>query len=206
MIPTDLTFDRDGLITAVVQDAVTGEVRMVGWMTAEALDLTARTGEVHFWSRSRQKLWRKGETSGNTLRLVDIVSDCDGDTLLVRAEAAGPTCHTGADSCFGDADRPRFAWLDQLNSIIVARIREAAPASHTALLASQGVEGPARKVLEEAGEVAFAAKDHAITPGADTAAAVVSEAADLLYHLMVLLAERGIPAGTVVDELRSRQR
>ncbi len=206
MIPTNLEFDRDGLITVVAQDAATAQVRMVGWMTAEALDLTTRTGDVHFWSRSRQTMWRKGATSGNTLRVVDIAADCDGDTLLIKVEAAGPTCHTGSQSCFGDAAIPGFAWLDQLESVIVARITDAEPASYTAELASQGVEGPARKLLEEAGEVAFAAKDHSVTPGADTAAAVTSEAADVLYHLLVLLAERGIPAGTVVDELRSRHR
>ncbi len=203
MIPTNLEFDRDGLITVVAQDAATAQVRMVGWMTAEALDLTTRTGDVHFWSRSRQTMWRKGATSGNTLRVVDIAADCDGDTLLIKVEAAGPTCHTGSQSCFGDAAIPGFAWLDQLESVIVARITDAEPASYTAELASQGVEGPARKLLEEAGEVVLAAKDHA---GGGAADRVTEESADLVYHLLVLLAERGLEPCALLDELGRRAR
>lgn len=206
MNQADLDFDADGLIPAVVQDALTDQVRMVGWMNVEAIDQTIATGQVHFWSRSRGVLWRKGETSGNVLELVDISADCDRDTLLVRATPIGPTCHTGTETCFGDDHRQGFAWLEHLDVTVVTRIADDAAGSYTAALARQGVDGPARKVLEEAGEVVLAAKNHAADASDETARRLEEESADVIYHLMVLLAERGIEARAVIEALRRRQK
>lgn len=204
MIPSDLTFDDAGLIPAIVQDAVTGQVRMLGWMNAEALSATERTSQVHFWSRSRRQLWRKGETSGNTLVAVSIEADCDRDAVLVRAVPNGPTCHTGAETCFGDEHQQGFGWLEHLNQTVVSRIAEDVSDSYTAGLARRGVDGPARKVIEEAAELSFAAKDHARSETRANAVRVSEEAADLVYHVLVLLAERGIEAHEVIDSLRNR--
>lgn len=202
----ELKYDAAGLIAAVAQDARSGQVRMVGWMNADAVRTTIETGQAHFWSRSRQTLWKKGETSGNTLAVVEMRADCDADTLLLSVVAAGPTCHTGAETCFTDEPSAGFAWLEGLNATILERIGTEAADSYTARLAAEGVDGPSRKVLEEAGEVAFAAKNHAQSPSPARAHEVAAEAADLMYHLLVLLAERGIPAGAVIDELGTRSK
>lgn len=204
MSPDQFEYDDNGLIAAVAQDARTGQVRMVAWMNEEAVQKTLDTGDAHFWSRSRQMLWRKGETSGNTLSVVGLRPDCDSDTLLLSVIPAGPTCHTGEETCFGGGSLAGFAWLEELNAAVVNRIETNPADSYTASLATMGVDGPARKVLEEAGEVVFAAKNHANNPDADHTHEVAAEAADLVFHLMVLLAERGIPAGAVIDELRHR--
>lgn len=195
-------FDDRGLVPAVVQDATTGRVLMLGWMNAESLALTERTGIVHFWSRSRGRLWRKGETSGNELRLVDLVVDCDGDTLLVRVVPTGPTCHTGTESCF-DAIGDRGFGLDDLWRTIVQRVTDRPEGSYTARLADGGVDACARKVIEEAGEVVLAAKDHERDGPPERLA---EEAADLLYHLLVLLAERDVPLEEVLGVLAARSR
>ncbi len=200
-------FDDAGLVAGIVQDVRTGRVLMLGWLNAESLRLTQETGQVTFWSRSRNELWRKGETSGNTLELVDIAVDCDADALLITAQPAGPTCHTGAVSCFdADPEDPSrsFAELDQLWRVIEQRATERPEGSYTARLLADGVEGPGRKVTEEATEVLLAAKDHAAGSVDDTR--VAEEAADLVYHLLVLLAERGIEPGAVLTELESRRR
>lgn len=198
-----LRFDSSGLIPAIVQDAVDGRVLMLGYMNAEALAATERTGDVHFWSRSRDELWRKGATSGNTLRCVSIDADCDADALLVTAEPHGPTCHSGTATCFGDGpDLERS--LATLWRTIAARQVERPEGSYTVVLLDGGVDACARKVLEEAAEVAFAAKDHAAATG--SAARVVEESADLLYHLLVLLAERAVDLELVVEELERRAR
>jgi phosphoribosyl-ATP pyrophosphohydrolase/phosphoribosyl-AMP cyclohydrolase len=202
----------DGLVPAVVQDALDGRVLMVAYMDREALAATLATGEVHFHSRSRDRLWKKGETSGNVLRLRDIAADCDGDALLVRADQVGPTCHRGTRSCF-DADEsaePRgqgFAWLESLWATIVDRAATRPEGSYTAKLLAKGVDGPARKVAEEATEVLMAAKDDAAaTDHIATGAALAGETADLLYHVLVLLAERDVAPTTVLDVLRTRHR
>lgn len=208
---------RDGLVTAVVQDVADGRVLMVGHMDAEALAATLASGEVHFHSRSRGSLWRKGETSGNVLRLRGIALDCDGDALLVGAEPAGPTCHRGTRSCFDPADAAAapacqgFGWLETLWDTIAARVATRPAGSYTARLLEGGVDTVGRKVTEEATEVLLAAKDDATAEaaGADrggTRAALAGEAADLLYHALVLLAERGLPPAEVLTVLRARHR
>ncbi len=209
----------DDLVPVVVQDAADGRVLMLAYANAEALAATFATGEVHFFSRSRGRLWRKGETSGNVLRLRSLALDCDGDALLATVEPAGPACHRGSRSCFDPDDgaattEPRvpgqgFAWLETLWSTIADRARTRPAGSYTARLLSAGVDGPSRKVAEEATEVLMAAKDDAVAEaaGADRTApraALAGEAADLLYHALVLLAERGLPASSVIAVLRKR--
>jgi phosphoribosyl-AMP cyclohydrolase / phosphoribosyl-ATP pyrophosphohydrolase len=212
----DVRFGADGLIPAIVQDASDGTVLMLGWMDAEALDATIASGEVHLHSRSRDRLWRKGETSGNTLHLVGLAADCDADALLVTAEPAGPTCHRGTRSCF-DAEgattpaRQGFAWFETLWATIAARAADRPAGSYTADLLNGGVDASARKVAEEATEVVIAAKDDAAAESADadrtaTRQALVGEVADLAYHALVLLAERGAAPSLVINELRSRNR
>ena len=213
----DLAFGADGLVPVVVQDAADGRVLMVAYMDAEALAATVATGEVHFHSRSRGRLWRKGESSGHVLRLVDLATDCDRDALLVTVDPLGPTCHRETRSCFDPDDAPPerttqgFAWLETLWGTIAARASERPEGSYTARLLSNGVDAVARKVTEEASEVLIAAKDDAAAEdaGSDRAAtrqALAGEAADLLYHTLVLFAERGLPPSTVVEALRARHR
>jgi phosphoribosyl-ATP pyrophosphohydrolase/phosphoribosyl-AMP cyclohydrolase len=205
----------DGLVPVIVQDIADGRVLMLAYANAEALALTLETGEVHFWSRSRRSLWRKGETSGNVLRLVGLALDCDGDTLLASVEPAGPTCHSGTRSCFDaggtapEADAQGFSWLEVLWSTIAARAASRPAGSYTAQLLAAGVDGPARKVTEEATEVLMAAKDDAVAqregaPRDELRSALAGEVADLLYHALVLLAERGLPPATVIARLRKR--
>lgn len=208
-------FGPDGLAPAIVQDASDGRVLMLAWMDAAALEATLATGEVHFHSRSRNRLWRKGETSGNVLRLRGIVVDCDADALVVSAEPAGPTCHRGSRSCFDPADATPnegvqgFAWLETLWATIGARAAERPAGSYTARLLDGGVDAVGRKVVEEAMEVVLAAKDDAAAEavGSDrsvTSARLAEEAADLIYHAIVLLAERVVEPRRVVEQLRSR--
>ncbi|HEV8403158.1 MAG TPA: bifunctional phosphoribosyl-AMP cyclohydrolase/phosphoribosyl-ATP diphosphatase HisIE, partial [Candidatus Limnocylindrales bacterium] len=188
-----VVFGPDGLVPAVVQDATDGRVLMVAWMDAEALEATVASGEVHFHSRSRGRLWRKGETSGNVLRLVDLVVDCDADALLVTVDPAGPACHRGTRSCFDPDGAPAerstegFAWLETLWATIAERAAIRPDGSYTAALLDGGVDAAGRKVSEEATEVLIAAKDDAAaqTAGSDrdpTRAALAGEMADLLYH------------------------
>lgn len=185
------------LIPAIVQDADTGRVLMLGWMDEAALAATRESGFVTFFSRSRQQLWRKGETSGNTLSLVDVRGDCDGDTLLVRARPAGPTCHLNTESCFGD-DVPGGV-LDTLAATISMRADAPPSESHTARMLAAGVARIAQKVGEEAVETALAAVG-------DDDDALVSEAADLMYHLLLLLHARGLRFDAVQRVLAGRQR
>ncbi len=202
--PSSVKFDDRGLVTAVVQDDSTGAVLMVASMNPEALEATRRTGRVTFWSRSREELWEKGATSGNVLHLVDITEDCDGDALLIQATPAGPTCHTGTVSCFGDRALQGFAALEQLWDVISTRVTERPEGSYTVRLVEEGPEGPGRKIVEESTEVLLAMKDHAAGTAND--ARVAEEAADLIYHLMVGLAERAVDPAMVVAELKRRAR
>jgi phosphoribosyl-AMP cyclohydrolase / phosphoribosyl-ATP pyrophosphohydrolase len=172
---------------AIVQDAADGRMLMLGWMNDEAERLTRETGEVWFWSRSRQKLWRKGETSGNTLALEEIRDDCDGDALLVRVRPAGPVCHTGSRSCFAPA----------LWRTIKEREQERPEGSYVVSLLDAGVARCAQKVGEEAVEASVAA-------AAGERQGVVAEAADLIFHLYVLLAAVGVDIAEVEDELARR--
>jgi phosphoribosyl-ATP pyrophosphohydrolase/phosphoribosyl-AMP cyclohydrolase len=202
----DVAFDEQGLVPGVVQDAETGRVLMLAYLDEQALAATMRTGEAHFWSRSRAELWHKGATSGNTMAVRRIRADCDGDALLLEVVPAGAACHTGAESCFGDGE-PRvqgFTRLERLWDTISDRAERRPEGSYTASLLAGGADAAARKVLEEAGELAFAAKDDAA--GSGSSDRVAEEAADLLYHLLVLLAERGMEPADALRVLTTRER
>jgi phosphoribosyl-ATP pyrophosphohydrolase/phosphoribosyl-AMP cyclohydrolase len=193
-----LRFDKlDGLVPAVVQDVGSGEVLMVGFMNREAVEATLRDGLVTFWSRSRKALWKKGETSGNTLSVVDLTPDCDGDTLLVRARPNGPTCHTGARTCFADAAEPLWTVPASLERTVRDRRASMPEGSYTTALFTTGRGRIAQKVGEEAVETVVAALQ-------GDAKAVTSEAADLLYHMTVLLVDQGLSWNEVHEELRKR--
>ena len=187
----------DGLVPAIVQHAASGEVRMLGYMDRAALEATIADKLVTFHSRSRGGPWRKGETSGNVLEVVDIRMDCDHDALLVLAMPRGPTCHTGSASCFGDDGAPGIGFLADLAAILNERATADPEQSYTARLLAAGVRRIAQKVGEEGVEVALAA-----TTG--DSAEITSEAADLVYHLTVLLQATGLSWGDVTDELRRR--
>jgi phosphoribosyl-ATP pyrophosphohydrolase/phosphoribosyl-AMP cyclohydrolase len=215
LLQEDVAWGPGGLVPAVVQDAADGRVLMVAYVDAEALAATLASGEVHFHSRSRDRLWRKGESSGNVLRLVDVALDCDGDALLVQANPVGPTCHRGKPSCFDPADvasaapAQGFEWLETLWATIDARADADPAASYTARLVAAGVNAPSRKVAEEATEVVMAAKDDAVASADRRAAArdaLTGEVADLLYHTLVLLRERGLPPSAVIARLRERHK
>lgn len=190
----------DGLVPAIVQHAGSGRVLMLGYMDRAALAATLARGRVVFFSRARQRLWEKGETSGNFLQLIDIRCDCDADTLLVIARPEGPVCHTGSSSCFGDelltAAAP-LSFLLELEQVIAERIAEAPEDSYTARLYERGVRRVAQKVGEEGLEVALAG-------AGESDDALVGECADLLYHLLVLLRSRSLPLAAVIEELRRR--
>ncbi len=205
MRPPEPVFDAVGLVPGIVQDVTTGRVLMVAYVNREALEAMRRTGQAHFWSRSRNELWRKGETSGSTMAVRRIRTDCDGDALLIEVEPAGPACHTGAATCFSDPDETEpfgFAGLESLAGVIAERAETRPAGSYTARLLESGVDAVARKVIEEAVETALAAKDHAHGRADDLRLA--EEAADLLYHLLVLLAERGVGPNRVLDVLSAR--
>ena len=221
---TNPRFGRDGLVPVVVQDESDGRVLMVAYADAEALAMTISTGEMHFHSRSRGRLWRKGETSGNVLHLVRLDLDCDVDAILATVRPLGPTCHRNTRSCFDAAGAPEgmeapphseaahtqdFAWLETLWRTIERRRAERPNGSYTTSLLDGGVDATARKVTEEATEVLMAAKDDAAAAAAGldqsrTTAALAGEAADLLFHTLVLLAERDVEPRAVIETLKSR--
>ena len=215
LVVPEVAYPASGLVPAIVQDSVDGRVLMLAWVDAEALAATVATGEAHFHSRSRDRLWRKGETSGHTLRVVGLAVDCDQDALLITVEPNGPTCHRDTRSCFDPDGAPAerttqgFAWLETLWATIADRAATRPAGSYTTSLLDGGVDATARKVSEEATEVLMAAKDDAAaqasgTDRTTTKDALAGEAADLLYHALVLLAERGMDPSAVVDVLRSR--
>lgn len=187
----------DGLLPAIVQHALTGSVLMLGYMSRESYAETLACGEAVFFSRSRGKLWRKGETSGNTLKVVEVRIDCDADTLLVRAEPAGPTCHLGTSSCFGD--QLPATLLDELETVIAARLADKPEDSYVARLAAAGPARAAQKLGEEGVETALAA----VTRDAD---GLADEAADLLFHLLVLLQIKALKLEDVMRRLADRRR
>jgi phosphoribosyl-AMP cyclohydrolase / phosphoribosyl-ATP pyrophosphohydrolase len=197
--PNTIDFEKSGgLVPAIVQHDATGEVLMLGYMNAEALNATQERGVVTFWSRSKNRLWAKGETSGDTLALASIAPDCDRDALLVRAHPAGPACHLGTRSCFGDAPGPDLAFLGRLSAIIDQRAAgDSDEDSYTARLLSAGVVKIAQKVGEEGVETALAG-------AVQSDAELTGEAADLVYHLMVLLKARGLSLADVAAELARR--
>ena len=188
-----------GLVPAIVQDAETEQVLMLGYMNEASLTKTQDAGLVTFYSRSRQELWTKGETSGNTLRLKSITVDCDNDTLLVRAIPTGPTCHEGTVSCFGDKGPEGLGFLSYLEDLIEDRKTADADSSYTASLLQGPLRRAAQKVGEEGVETALAAV-------AETEDKLTSEAADLVYHLLVLLAAKDIKFESVITELKSRHK
>lgn len=217
----DIKFDAQGLIPAVVQDASTRQVLTLAYMNAESLRKTLETGETWFWSRSRSSLWHKGETSGNTQRVIDAWLDCDSDALNVLVSPAGPACHTGAESCFhnqiqdagsGDAVPPGSSSvstspttnlsglaevLDSLYAVVESRRKERPEGSYTTYLFDQGLDKILKKVGEESAETIIAAKN-------EDRSALVKESSDLLYHLLVLLVERGVRLEAVAEELAAR--
>ena len=187
----------DGLVPVVVQDASTRAVLMLGYMNEAALEKTLAEGRVTFFSRSKQRLWTKGETSGNFLELVDLQLDCDQDTLLALVNPKGPTCHTGTDTCFGTTNEGEF--VRQLEKVIQQRRDEPSDQSYTSSLFRKGINKVAQKVGEEAVELVIEAKD-------DNEELFLNEAADLLYHYLVLLAAKGYAWEDVMKVLRSRHK
>lgn len=200
MNPAELKFDEHGLIPAIVQDASTREVLTLAYMNRESLARTIDTRETWFWSRSRNELWHKGETSGNTQQVVDLVADCDGDAIVVLVEPAGPACHTGARSCFDlKHDVDLAGVLTELYKLIEIRGRERPEGSYTTYLFDQGIDKILKKVGEESAETIIAAKNEETKP-------LVSEVSDLIYHLLVLLVARGVSLDQIREEMVLRRR
>ena len=194
----NIDFEKSGgLVPAIIQDDVSGSVLMLGYMSEEALNQTRSSGLVTFYSRSKGRLWTKGETSGNHLHLVDIKVDCDSDALLVRVNPQGPVCHTGSDTCFGDHDEKGFIY--RLESIISERANADTDSSYTAKLLSRGINKVAQKVGEEAVELVIEAKDsnHEL---------FLNEGADLLYHFLVLLKSKNVKLSEIESTLRERHK
>lgn len=203
----DIQFGRDGLVPVITQDATSGLVLTLAFMNAEALRLTQETGDVWYWSRSRQRLWRKGESSGNRQRLREIRLDCDGDALLILVDQAGPACHTGAASCFFRSlsnngavaeAAGRVETFDALFELLKSRRAQLPQGSYTASLLRGGPDAVGGKVLEEAEEIVRAAREQ-------SDARVTEEAADLIYHTWVLLVQRGVELDAVRRELEGRR-
>ncbi|KHT52744.1 bifunctional phosphoribosyl-AMP cyclohydrolase/phosphoribosyl-ATP diphosphatase HisIE [Vibrio sinaloensis] len=191
----------DGLVPAIVQDFQSSQVLMMGYMNQDALAKTGETGQVTFFSRTKERLWTKGETSGNVLQLVNIQLDCDNDTLLVKVNPIGPTCHTGTTTCWdGDPqEESQMVWLHQLEQLLAARKSADPDSSYTASLYARGTKRISQKVGEEGVEVALAA-----TSG--DKAELVCESADLIYHLLVLLQDQGLSMNDVVNKLKERHK
>ncbi|PRO70800.1 bifunctional phosphoribosyl-AMP cyclohydrolase/phosphoribosyl-ATP diphosphatase HisIE [Alteromonas gracilis] len=195
-----LAWDKmDNLLPAIVQDALSGKVLMQGYMDQDALAKTLDTGKVTFFSRSKQRLWTKGETSGNTLDLVSVACDCDQDSLLVLANPNGPTCHTGVESCWFDGNTPAFTFLADLERVLAARKDADPKSSYTASLYNKGIKRIAQKVGEEGVETALAATVH-------DKEELKNEAADLLYHLTVLLQASDMSLNDALNVLRERHK
>lgn len=192
-----LDFEKvDGLMPAIVQNAVSGRVLMLGYMNRQALEKTLQTGLVTFWSRSKGRLWTKGETSGNFLNLVDIGTDCDNDSLLILAWPQGPTCHLGRESCFGEL-APSLEFIAKLEQILSDRKTASPESSYTASLYAKGTKRIAQKVGEEAVETALAATVH-------NRQETIDEASDLVYHLLVLLQQENLDLSAITQNLKRR--
>jgi phosphoribosyl-AMP cyclohydrolase / phosphoribosyl-ATP pyrophosphohydrolase len=196
----DLKFDERGLIPAIVQDSQTREVLTLAYMNEESLARTIETGQTWFWSRSRNELWHKGETSGNTQSVVALHSDCDKDAIVVLVKPAGPACHTGARSCFDStaADEGLGSLLQDLYQLIESRERERPEGSYTTYLFNSGLDKILKKIGEESAETIIAAKN-------EDGARLTAEVADLVYHLLVLLVARGVSLDEIREELASRR-
>ena len=196
----NLDFNKSGgLIPAIVQDAQTNVVLMLGFMNEEAYQKTLETKQVTFYSRTKQRLWTKGETSGNFLNVVKTLTDCDNDTILIKANPVGPACHTGTDTCFGETNKDGIYFLQYLQEFIGRRFIEKPEGSYTTSLFEKGVNRMAQKVGEEAVETVIEA-----TNGTD--GNFVYEASDLIYHLIVLLTSKGFTIGDLANELKKRHK
>ncbi len=204
----DIDFDKtQGLVPAIIQDADTRQVLMLGYMNREAYDITVKTGKVTFWSRSRKAIWTKGETSGNFLNVVDIKNDCDKDTLLIRVHPVGPVCHTGTDTCWGENNTPMQAtsennknpllFLSELQDFIEERHRQMPEGSYTTSLFRDGLNRMAQKVGEEALELVIEAVN-------GTNERMIYEGSDMLYHLIVLMTSKGMRIEQMAAELAER--
>lgn len=195
-----IDFDKykDGMVPAIIQDASTNKVLMLGYMNNEALDKTNNLGKVTFYSRSKQRLWTKGEESGNYLNLVDLLSDCDNDALLVKVNPSGPTCHKGTDTCWKEENKETFGFIYQLEHIIKDRKENSKlEDSYVASLFDKGINKIAQKVGEEAVEVVIEAKD-------TNNNLFLNESADLLFHYLILLQAKGFKLQDVINELKKR--
>lgn len=196
----NFTKNNDGLVPAIIQDVTTKSVLMLGYMNREALEKTQDTKKVTFYSRSKKRLWTKGEESGNFLELVDIKNDCDNDTLLIQVNPIGPTCHTGTDTCWGEKNVQDYGFLSQLEAIISDRKRDTEnPDSYVASLFRKGINKMAQKVGEEAVETVIEAKD-------SNDELFLNESADLLFHYLILLQAKGFKLDDIVKTLRSRHK
>ena len=195
----DIRFDERGLVPAIVQDAATREVLTLAYMNRESLARTLETKQTWFWSRSRNELWHKGETSGNTQEVVNLALDCDADAIIVLVKPAGPACHTGAVSCFDTQPPALGPLLDQLYELIQSRERERPAGSYTTYLFAEGLDKILKKVGEESAETIIAAKN-------DDDARLTAETADLVYHLLVLLVARGVSLTDIAQELGKRRK
>lgn len=195
-----LDFEKmGGLIPAIVQDNNTNKVLMLGFMNEEAYETTRETGKVTFFSRTKNRIWTKGETSGNTLQVVSVLVDCDNDTLLIKAIPAGPVCHTGADTCFGEKNAEDILFLKYLQNFIERRRQEMPEGSYTTSLFTKGVNRMAQKVGEEAVETVIEATN-------GTEEGFIYEASDLIYHLIVLLSSKGLRLEDLAKELKKRHK
>lgn len=195
----DFNKSPDGLLPAIVQDAKTQKVLMLGYMNADALEKTQNTKQVTFFSRSKQRLWTKGEESGNFLNLVDLQLDCDSDTFLIQVDPQGPTCHKGSDTCWDDDNNPTYGFLSHLESTIQDRQENPSEESYVSSLFQKGMNKIAQKVGEEAVETVIEAKD-------SNDNLFLNESADLLFHLMILLRAKGFGLDDVVQVLQNRER
>ena len=195
----DFSKSPDGLVPAIIQDAITGKVLMLGYMNQEALDKTLAEGKVTFFSRSKNRLWTKGEESGNFLQLKHAAIDCDADTLLLKVHPEGPTCHTGADTCWNEVNKDTASFLGNLEQVIRDRKQNPTDKSYTASLFAKGINKVAQKVGEEAVELVIEAKDN-------NDHLFINEAADLLFHYLILLQAKGFTLDDVVDILKERHK
>ena len=194
----DIKYNSDGLIPAIIQDATTKTVLMLGYMNAEAVSKTLETNKVTFFSRSKQRLWTKGEESGNFLSFKSLQNDCDNDTLLIQATPQGSTCHKGTDTCWGESNTESYGFLSELETIITERKENASSeTSYVSELFEKGLNKIAQKVGEEAVEVVIEAKD-------DNDDLFLNESADLLFHYLILLQAKGFKLDAVIDVLKSR--
>jgi phosphoribosyl-ATP pyrophosphohydrolase/phosphoribosyl-AMP cyclohydrolase len=196
----DFNKNSDGLVPAIIQDFVTKQVLMLGYMNKEAFDKTVKTGKVTFFSRTKKRLWTKGEESGNFLNLVSVKNDCDKDTLLIKVKPEGPTCHKGTDTCWGETNSQSFGFLSELENVIKSRREEAdSKKSYVASLFKKGINKIAQKVGEEAVEVVIEAKDNDDD-------LFLNESADLLFHYLILLQAKGFTLKDVVKILEGRHK